>query len=413
MTRRWWFAVLLVLALVAASCGGDDGGGGDGDAGPETTASAEDGGGAGADTEGDATDDGEADDDAPTDEEPFEWSEEDPADHGIDPAGLDEAFDYAAEEGRNTQGVVVVHDGAIVGEWYAEDADEESWAASWSMAKSYTSALIGIAIEEGLIDSVDEPMTTWYPEWEDTDRGDITLRDVLQMSSGLDYTENYSPDAFDESDIIQMVLFQEDQLAYAADRPALHEPGTEWNYSSGDTMILSGLLEQVTGMPTADYAEEQLFEPLGIDQVDWWSDAEGHTLTYCCLDTTSRNYARFGQLYLQDGEWEGEQLVPAESWAGYGYQWWRTGAESDDLPDDLFAARGHDGQYTYVIPSLDLVVVRNGTYIKHDGEAVADPNLFDKYPSGVNPERGTVAPDSEVGWDDAEFLAPILEAVDA
>lgn len=420
MTRRWWFAVLSVLALVAAGCGGDDGGSGDDAAGPETTASATEG------VAGDETDDGDGDtagDGAPDADGPFEWPVEDPADHGIDPAGLDEAFDYAAIEGRNTQGVVVVHEGAIVGEWYADGADEDSWAASWSMAKSYTSALIGIAIDEGLIDSVDEPMTTWYPEWADTDRGDITLRDVLQMSSGLDYTESYAPDAVEESDIIQMVLFQEDQLAYAADRPALHEPGTEWNYSSGDTMVLSGVLGQVTGMATADYAAEQLFEPLGIDQVDWWSDAEGNTLTYCCLDTTSRHFARFGQLYLQEGEWQGEQLVPAEwvaeslepaeSWAGYGYQWWRTGAESDDLPDDLYAARGHDGQYTYVIPSLDLVIVRNGTYLKHDGEPVADPNLFSLYPSGVDPSKGTVAPDSEVGWDDAEFLAPILEAVDA
>lgn len=413
MARRWWFAVLSVLALVGAGCNGDDGGAGN-DAGPETTASAPD--------DGPDENDGDGSDGA-GDDEPFEWPEADPADHGIDPAGLDTAFDYAAEEGRHTQGVVVVHDGAIVGEWYADGADDESWAASWSIAKSWTSALIGIAIDEGLIDSVDEPMTTWYPEWADTDRGDITLRDVLQMSSGLDYTEDYDPAAISESDIIQMVLFQEDQLAYAADRPALHEPGTQWNYSSGDTMVLSGVLEQVTATTTAEYAQDRLFDPLGIDQADWWSDAEGHTLTYCCLDTTSRHFARFGQLYLQDGRWQGEQLVPAgwvaeslepaDAWSGYGYQWWRTGAESDDLPDDLYAARGHDGQYTYVIPSLDLVVVRNGSYRKHEGEPVADPNLFIHYPSGFDPERGTVAPDPEVGWDDSDFLLPIIEAIDA
>lgn len=416
MTRRWWYTVLSVLALVAAGCGGDDSGSGEGATGPETTSTAAGGDG----TDGTTDDEALAD---TQDEGPFEWPVADPTDHGMDPAGLDAAFDYAAEEGRNTQGVVVVHDGAIVGEWYADDVDAQSWAASWSMAKSYASALVGIAIDEGLIDSVDEPMTTWYPEWADTGRGDITLRDVLQMSSGLDHTESYSTDTVEESDIIQMVLFQTDQLAYAADRPALHEPGTEWNYSSGDTMVLSGVIEQVTGTATADYAQEKLFEPLGIESVDWWSDAEGNTLTYCCVDTTSRDFARFGLLYLQEGEWQGDQVVPAdwvteslepaESWDGYGYQWWRTGAESDDLPDDLFSARGHDGQFTYVVPSLDLVVVRNGTYDKHDGDPVADPNLFSLYPSGVAPEGGTFAPDPEVGWDDAEFLAPILEAIDA
>lgn len=403
-----------VALLLAAGCSSDDGGSADDAAEATTSAPGEtvetaEGNGSGEGTEAAGA--------------AFEWNVADPADHGLDADALDDAREYAFTEGRNTQGVVVVHDGAIVGEWYDDGADEESWAASWSMAKSFTSALIGIAIDEGDIASVDEPMVTWYPDWEDTPREDITLRDVLQMASGLDYTESYNPGDLESSDIIQMVLFQQDQLAYAAGRPALEEPGTVWNYSSGDTQLLSGVLEQVTGMSAAEYAEEKLFEPLGVDQVEWWRDAEGHTLTYCCLDTTSRDFARFGLLYLEGGAWEGQQVVP-EEWVadslepsdaleGYGYQWWLTGVGNDELPDDLYAARGHDGQYTYVVPSLDLVVVRNGTYIKHDGEPVADPNLFEFYPDGIDPSRGTVAPDPSVGWDDAEFLAPILEAVEA
>jgi CubicO group peptidase (beta-lactamase class C family) len=347
-----------------------------------------------------------------------EWVVGEPADHGMDAEVLEESRQYAFAEGRNTQGVVVVHEGEIVAEWYADGADAESWGASWSMAKSFTSALIGIAIDDGLIAGVDEPMTTWYPDWAGSDREGITLRDVLQMSSGLDWDENYNPSAVAESEIIQMVLGEQDQLAYAASRPAEHEPGTNWSYSSGDTMLLSDVLAQATGMPVADYAEQEIFGPLGIDQVDWWQDARGHTLTYCCLDTTSRNFARFGLLYEQEGRWGDERVVPAgwvedslepasDSDGIYGYQWWLDDPEG--APDDTFAAVGHDGQYIWVIPSLDLVVVRNGTYVKDPGEPVADPTLFEHYPSdGLVEGKGTSPPDD---WDDSAFLRPIVESL--
>jgi CubicO group peptidase (beta-lactamase class C family) len=316
--------------------------------------------------------------------------------------------------------VVVVHEGRIVGEWYDEEhgAGPDSWGASWSMAKSFASALVGIAVEDGLIPGVDEPMTTWFPDWAGTDREDITLRDVLQMSSGLDWDEDYDPSAVSESEVIQMVLGEEDQLTFAASREAEHPPGSTWNYSSGDAMLLSAVIEQATGMPAGEYAEQEIFGPLGIDQVDWWQDARGHTLTYCCLDTTTRDFARFGLLYAQDGRWGDEQVVPqgwvedsleaaAASGGEYGYQWWL--GQPDGIPDDMFAARGHDGQFIYVMPSLDLVVVRNGTYVKDPGEPVADPTLFEHYPSdGLVEGKGTSPPDE---WDEAAFLAPIVEAV--
>lgn len=347
-----------------------------------------------------------------------EWAVEDPTDHGMDPAVLEGARDYAFADGMNTQGVVVVRDGVIVSEWYAEGSDADSWAASWSMAKSFTSALVGVAIEEGAIPGVDEPMATYYPEFAGTPRESMTVRDVLQMSSGLDWVENYDPAALEDSDIIQIVLHHADQLSYAADRPALVEPGTEWSYSSGDTLLLSGVLEQATGMPVHEYAADKLFEPLDVEQADWWRDAADHTLTYCCLDTTSRGFARFGLLYLRGGEWGSESVVPS-AWVRdsleaaptapgvYGYQWWLDDVEG--VPADMFAAQGHDGQFIYVIPSLDLVVVRNGTYAKDPGEPVADPNLFARYPSdGLVPGVGTAPP---ADWDAAEFLGPIVESI--
>ncbi len=354
---------------------------------------------------------------APTAEGPWDgdWPVEDPDDRSISDAALEEVRSYAFADGRNTQGMVIVHDGAIVAEWYADGADADSWGASWSVAKSFTSALIGIAVEEGKIPSLDEPMTTWYPEWADRGLGDVTLRDVLQMAPGLEWNENYDPGG-GTSDIIRMVLTEKDQLAYAETRPRNAEAGTEFSYSSGTTMLLSGVLAQATGMPADEYAQEKLFGPLGMTKVDWWRDAAGHTLTYCCVDTTSRDFARFGQLYLDGGRWGDEQLVPEdyveESVEGapasedfYGLQWWLD--DVDGVPADLFSANGHDGQYIYVIPSLDLVVVRNSTYVKHDGPPIADPNLFTLYPSdGFIEGKGTLPPDE---WDDSRILRPLAE----
>lgn len=351
--------------------------------------------------------------DVPTDG----WTVESPESHGMDPAVLEGARDFAFADGMHTQGVVVVRGGAIVAEWYADGEGPSSWAASWSVAKSFTSALIGIAIAEGKIPSVDEPMVTYFPEWAGTEREAITLRHVLRMESGLDWDEDYDPAAIDESEIIRMVLFEPDQLAFAASRPAEVDPGTRWSYSSGDTMLLSGVLEQATGMPADEYARTKLFDAIGMEQVEWWRDAREHTLTYCCLDTTTRDFARFGLLYLRGGQWGDQQVVPS-AWVdesltgspasdgGYGYQWWLSEIEGSG---PLFAARGHDGQYIYVIPELDLVVVRNGSYVKSACEAIADPNLFGRYPSdGLVPGQGTIAPER---WSDVDFLTPIIDSI--
>ncbi len=313
----------------------------------------------------------------------------------------------------------MVHEGAIIAEWYADGADENSWAASWSVGKSVTSATVGIAIEEGLIPGVDEPMTTWYPELADAGLGDMTLRDVLQQSSGQQWNENYEPGT-GESNIIQMLAAESDQLAYAVAQPKAYEPGAEFQYSSGTSMLLSGVVEQATGMPVDEYAQEKLFDPIGMSKVDWWRDAEGHTLTYCCVDTTSRDFARIGLLYLNGGRW-GERQVASEEWVTesltpsdasdgiYGYQWWLSPAE--DMPDDMFMAQGFDGQYIMVVPGEDLVVVRNGTYVKDPGEPIADPTLFPKYPpAGLVPGQGTLPPAND--FDPLQVLRLVMEADD-
>lgn len=348
-----------------------------------------------------------------------EWAVEAPAMHGMDAAVLDQARDYAFAPGRNTQGVVVVRHGVIVGEWYAPGSDKDSFGASWSMAKSFTSALIGIAIADGKIPSIDVPMSTYYPEFIGTPREAITLRHVLHMESGLDWSEDYDPNSLATSDIVQMVSLHPDQLAFAASQPAGTAPGTHFNYSSGDSMLLSGVIQKATGMSPYEYAKQKLLGPIGINKLDWWQDAAGHTLTYCCVDTPSRDFARFGLLYLRGGNWNGVDVVPSSwvnasitdtsaTYGGYGYQWWLDPQGHGPVPP-FFSAQGHDGQYIYVIPSLDLVVVRNGVYVKSPCPPVADPNLLYYYPpSGLVPGQGTVPPDS---WSDVDFLEPIVASI--
>jgi CubicO group peptidase (beta-lactamase class C family) len=397
MTR--WLAALFALALVGSACSADDAASTEEPSdSPTTTAAAES---------------------ASSDDTVFpgeDWTVADPADHGIDPAGLEAARAYAFEPEHHTQGVVVIRGGEIVGEWYAEGADADSWAASWSVAKSFTSATTGIAIDEGAIAGIDEPAATYLTDWAGTEHDTITVEDLLQMNSGIDWNEDYRGA---DAEIVRMVTGEPDQLAYAMSVPQGVEPGTRWSYSSGDTMLLGGVVEAATGQPLDEYAQEHLLDPIGIDQVEWWRDAEGQTLGYCCLDTTSRDFARLGLLYLHDGRWEDEQVVPADwvdatiepvanSDGQYGYQWWTY--DIDGVPAETFLAEGIDGQFIYVIPSLDLVVVRNGTYVKDPGPPVADPNLFAVYPSGGLVEgKGTSEPED---WDSSAFLTPIVEAID-
>ncbi len=337
----------------------------------------------------------------------------------MDATVLDGAREYAFQEGKNTQGVVVTRRGVLVAEWYADGAGPDSYAASWSMAKSFTSALIGIALDEGDIPDVNVSMADYYPSWEGTPHADMKLEHVLHMASGLEWSEDYDLSQARDSDVVQLIMTTESPLEYVLARPQATTPDTLFHYSSGDALLLSGVVAQATGMSAGEYAQEKLFSRMDIEDAEWWRAKTGETLTYCCLDMTSRDFARFGLLYLNGGMWNDEQVVPP-AWVAasltpsplndeYGYQWWLQDGIDTGLPEGTFAALGHDGQYIYVIPSLELVVVRNGSYVKDLGEAVADPTLFLRYPpDGLTPGAGTVGPDS---WSDADFLAPIIASV--
>jgi CubicO group peptidase (beta-lactamase class C family) len=332
-----------------------------------------------------------------------DWEVTAPESQAMDPAALDEARAYAFEPGRNTQGVVVVRNGAIVAEWYAPGRDASSLATSWSTAKSFGSTLVGIAIDQGAIPGVDVPLVDYYPEWAGSQREAIALRDLLEMRSGLQWDEVSNVAAFH----IQAV----DQLAASRSRPAAREPGVRFNYSSADSMLMSGVIEVATRRNAGDFAQEFLFGPIGMD-AEWWVDGAGHTLTYCCIDTTTRDFARFGLLFARGGEWNGRQVVSREwveaatSPAGedlpfYGLQWWMNlqGLTVGGAPVRLFMTRGLNDQNIYVFPELDLVVVRNGVYDRIGTEAVrVGGNLIT-----------TLAPDQ---WNENAFLGAILRSID-
>jgi len=349
----------------------------------------------------------------------WEWPTSTPAEQGMDATVLEGARTYAFQPGKNTQGVVVTRHGTLVAEWYEEGRDATSYGGSWSMAKSFTSALVGIAIQEKKIPGVDVKLVDYYPEWAGSPREDITLENVLQMSTGLEWNEDYDVNNANGSDVVKLLFTTDSPLAYVVAKPLDVAPNTMFKYSSGNTLLMSGVLQQATGKRAGDYAREKIFDKIGITNGEWWRAKTGETLTYCCVDMSTRDFAKFGLLYMQQGMWEGEQVVPsawvdasltpATTYEGYGYQWWLEGKTDSMLPPDLFMANGHDGQYIYVIPSLDLVVVRNGHYDKFDGPPIADPQLFLRYPpDGLSPGGGTLAPDS---WSHAQFLKPILDSI--
>ena len=331
-----------------------------------------------------------------------EWQVVDPAGVGMDASQLDAARDYAFEPARNTQGVVVIKDGAIVAEWYAPGRDAKTLATSWSAGKSFASTLVGIAIDQGYIEGLDAPLSRFYPQWQGDARGDISLRTLLQMRSGLKWNEALDDPYF--------LAVEQDQLGYSLGRPLAREPGSLWNYSSADSMLMSGVVQSSTGRLAGDFAQENLFAPIGM-KAEWWVDGTGHTITYCCVDTTTRDFARFGLLFARGGEWNGKQVVsrgwveeatkPQANSPFYALQWWTDlSSVVGGRPVRMFAARGLHTQNVYVFPELDLVVVRNGSYQRlGNGQPIRTGS---NYLSTLGPAT----------WEDDKFIEPILRAID-
>jgi CubicO group peptidase (beta-lactamase class C family) len=307
-----------------------------------------------------------------------EWRTCRPEDVGMDSRSLYTAYEYAGRSEFVTEGVAVVRRGYVVGEEYFRGYGATTRFASYSVAKSFLSAVVGVAIETGSIPGVDQLAYPYFDAWRspgtDERKRAITVRHLLTMQSGLRFTDATSGGIAGTD--IEGILNAADSVAYVLDLPSVYDPGTHWNYSSGDSILLSGIVQAATGRSVLDLGREHIFERIGIRTMTWSSDSAGHTIGGWGIGATVRDYARFGYLYLKNGSWNGEALVP-EPWirqsllpAGpavgwYGFQWWLAPLFSNDprnaVPGDTFAAQGLYLQKIFVIPSWDLVVVRVGT----------------------------------------------------
>lgn len=305
------------------------------------------------------------------------WRSCRPEDVDMDSNRLKQVYDYLAREEFKTQGVVITRRGYIIAEAYFGNFQQTSLHHSYSVAKSVTGALIGVAISKGLITSVQQNVSDFYSRWrtEDTPpwKRDMTIRHLLTMTSGLQWNETvyFGPDSA-SNDAYRMAA-QPDFARYVLDRPAIHQPGTLWNYSSGDSMLLAGIVAAASGITARQFAQQNIFTPLGIPSAEWESDPSGQTNGGWGIHLNVRDFAKFGYLYLKKGRWENQQLVP-EAWITtsvqraapgiihYGYQWWRPeglqGYPGSGIPANTYMAIGLYRQYIIVIPDAEIVISR-------------------------------------------------------
>jgi CubicO group peptidase (beta-lactamase class C family) len=282
---------------------------------------------------------------------------------GVDRAAVDEAVDVAFADGgaERVRAVVVVHGGELVYERYSpNEADGPAKVLpGWSLAKSFTSALVGVLVKDGRLE-VDSPapVSAWSAEGDP--RGEITLDDLLRMSSGLAWDERPYPEV---SDLSQM-LAADDVAAFVAGKKLAHEPGTTFAYNTGATMLVDRVLadEVGAGRDFRDFMNAELLDRIGIRGVRTEFDAAGTWLGGAFLETTARNFAKLGLLYVRDGVWDGERILP-EGWVDYsrtpspanpeyGAGWW-----VDRERPGTFYALGRAGQVIAVAPEHDLTFV--------------------------------------------------------
>jgi CubicO group peptidase (beta-lactamase class C family) len=293
-------------------------------------------------------------------------------------------------EASGTTAFLVIHDDELLYERYFDGYDETSVQTSFSMAKSFASVLVGIAIEEGHIKSVNEPITNYIPELLEKDKrfGSITIRHLLTMSSGIKYEEGGILPWSEEADDTK-TYYATDLRELALQCQIEGKPGEYFEYNNYNPLLVGLILERATGMPVARYLQERLWKLMGMEADGSWSldsRSSGFEKMESGVNARARDFGRFGMLFAKEGNWESRQLV-SRGWVeestradattdpslNYQYFWWV------DTPDgkNHFSARGNYGQYIYVAPEKDLVIVRLG---KEEGEPGYGywTNLFDQ-----------------------------------
>jgi CubicO group peptidase (beta-lactamase class C family) len=309
----------------------------------------------------------------PTDE----WLNTTPEEQGLDSNTLNRIDEIIIENDIQLHSVIIIKNGYLVYEKYYNYYSQYMLHTIQSCTKSFMSALIGIAIDMGYIKNVSQPVLDFFPNYTidnwDPRKENITLYHCLTMSSGLEFHEVDIPYTDPANDLFAM-YDSPDMWEYVLDRPMARDPGEQWEYNSGGIELLAGVIEHTTGYSIVDFAEEFLFNPIGIEDFSWWRVlANGQ---YGCsggLNLKPRDMARFGYLYLNEGIWNGTQVVSSEwvnvssrmyydtgGWYHYGYTWWGVPGYT------FYEATGHYEQKIFVLPEEDIVAVFTGNIADED-----------------------------------------------
>jgi CubicO group peptidase (beta-lactamase class C family) len=275
-------------------------------------------------------------------------------------------------EKMKTVAYLIIKNDSIMHEQYWDGFNEDSYSNSFSMSKTIVSILIGAAIDEGKIKSVDQPIGDFLPEYKEGKGAAIKIKHLLTMSSGINFDENYiNPFSYPA-----VAYYGNDINEILQHYKAVAEPGKIFKYLGGNTQLLCSILEKATGKTLSDYASEKLWIPIGAKNIAYWSldHQNGTEKASCCFNSNARDFARIGKLYLDSGKWNGKQLIPLDYVLNsiqpadlidesgkknekYGYQWWLIPGYKGH---DIFYARGILGQYIFCIPDKKMLVIRLG-----------------------------------------------------
>jgi CubicO group peptidase (beta-lactamase class C family) len=297
------------------------------------------------------------------------WRTSIPEEQGMDSQRLAQMLTMIQQQHMNLHSLLIIRNGYLVSETYFGEYQPDTRHELYSCTKSFISTLVGIALDQGYIDRTDQRVVDFFPEQKfanlDEEKKAMTLEDLLTMRSGLDWQE---------ADPVYGAMYRSsDWVQFVLDKPMAQPPGSQFNYCSGCSHILSAILQQTTGMNPRDFAEQYLFQPLGISNIQWDTDATGIPIGGWGLQITPRDMAKLGYLYLQEGQWDRQQIISAK-WVenatqkhtetdgalGYGYQWWTYPSLA------AYTAMGRYGQTIFVIPEANLVIVTTAQMDNHD-----------------------------------------------
>lgn len=293
-----------------------------------------------------------------------------PAGKPLEVPGIDQ---YLAQQ--RAAGIVIVQDGKIRLERYGLDFDAKGRWTSFSVAKSFTSTLVGAALQDGFIKSLDDKVRQYIPDLRGSAYDDVTIRQLLTMSSGVRWNEDYEDP---KADVAQFNVVKPDPgvdatVSYLRKLPRAHPPGAVWHYNTGETNLIGVLVSSATKKPLAQYLQEKIWQPAGMEApATWLKGKTGHEIAGCCLQAATRDFARFGLFVLAGGKTaQGQQIVPTDWFAqatvkqkdigepgkGYGYQWWT-------YDDGSVAAQGIFGQGIFIDPKRKLVIASNANWTR-------------------------------------------------